>query len=436
MRNCTLRKRVVIGTTLSFLFALLFLSGCGSNYIGYGVVYWSPDERLVPNGSMLPILRQSSIEKSYTLEIDGHKEGWSTDEWRIGFFEKKDEALAEEGRYEPFIHLFAVSQRDRLAIRQEPDIDSERAYVLRLGQEMKIIDQENQQDSVGQYEGHWYKVLTDDGTMGYCFDHYLEAYDGRTGPSQKVSPELAFVKEALSRVYRPEYFREMRRSNKIVLERFSPRFGFFPDLAQQSIEMRLPSGNRTFSYESIEYTEGGSYVFTGSGLSVNFFGENAFAATFPVDGNNSSERFVFIPEDDITMAIENERQRRADEVLRFAEAEYPIQYRSSAYGTLKFHEDATFEWTGKQRLSPEVIPADSGDKGTFSFDYFLGSQVASKYDGVINLTFDQGQNLLFFYTLNESGLRLTTIDQRSVEKNIVQKVSFSPLVMAFFKEQE
>jgi hypothetical protein len=228
----------------------------------------------------------------------------------------------------------------------------------------------------------------------------------------------------------------MRRSNKIVLERFSPRFGFFPDLAQQSIEMRLPSGNRTFSYESIEYTEGGSYVFTGSGLSVNFFGENAFAATFPVDGNNSSERFVFIPEDDITMAIENERQRRADEVLRFAEAEYPIQYRSSAYGTLKFHEDATFEWTGKQRLSPEVIPADSGDKGTFSFDYFLGSQVASKYDGVINLTFDQGQNLLFFYTLNESGLRLTTIDQRSVEKNIVQKVSFSPLVMAFFKEQE
>jgi hypothetical protein len=434
MRYSNSRKTSNILRLLLPILALTILSSCGSKAIGYGVLYWSPDETAVAHGEIFPVLKSSTIAGTHTLEKEGFNEGWTIDSWRLAFFEKEEDAAAAGQAYQPYRHLFAVSQRDRLAVRDKPDPASGRAYVLKLGQVMKIIDKDENPASVGQYEGHWYRVLTEDGVTGYCFDHYLEIYDGREGPQQKISPELAFLKEAFTRVYYPEYFLSMIRNRQIVLDRFSPRFGFFPSLADKRIEIRLPSGSRVFEYETIEVSGSSSFVFSGSGLSVNFFGEKTFAAVFPVEGNNSSERFVSLTEEDISTAIETEKKRREEESLRFAGD--GTVYRSSAYGSLEFTEDGGFLWSGKERLVPDVIPAGTGDRGSFIFDHFLGAELSSSYDGVINLRFAGGTRVLFLYTLDESGLKMTTIDPRSVDKNIVQRVSFSPLVMVFARPPE
>ncbi len=416
------------------LLALTILSSCGSKPIGFGVLYWSPDDSAAAHGEIFPVLKSSTIAGTHTLEKEDFDEGWTIDSWRLAFFEKEEDAVAAKQAYQPYRHLLAVSQRDRLAVREEPDSGSERAYVLKLGQVMKVIGKDETPSTVGQYEGHWYRILTEDGVSGYCFDHYLEIYDEREGQQQKISPELAFLKEAFTRVYYPEYFQSMIRNRQIVLDRFSSRFGFFPSLADQRIEIRLPSGSRVFEYETIEVSGNNSFVFSGSGLSINFFGERTFAAVFPVDGNNSSERFISLTEEDINAAIEAERERRAEETLRFADE--GTVYRSSAYGTLELSEGGSFLWSGKERLIPDILPAGTGDRGTFIFDHFLGEELKSSYDGVINLRFGSGTGQLFLYTLDESGLKMTTIDPRSVEKNIVQRVSFSPLVMVFARPPE
>ncbi len=427
-------KKTNILILLLPILALTMLSSCGSRAIGYGVLYWSPDESAAAHGEIFPVLKSSSIAGTHTLEKEGFDEGWTIDSWRLAFFEKDEDAAEAAQAYQPYRHLFAVSQRDRLAVREEPDPSSGRAYVLKIGQVMKVIGRDEKPATVGQYEGYWYRVLTEDGVSGYCFDHYLEIYDGREGPQQKISPELAFLKEAFTRVYYPEYFQTMIRNRQIVLDRFSPRYGFFPSLADKRIEIKLPSGSRVFEYETIEVSGNNSFVFTGSGLSINFFGEKTFAAVFPVDGNNSSERFVSLTEEEIKAAMDAERERREEETLRFYGEE--TTYRSSAYGTLEFTEDGGFLWSGKERLIPDILPAGTGDRGTFVFDHFLGKELASVYDGVISLRFGGGTKQLFLYILDESGLKMTTIDPRSVENNIVQRVSFSPLVMVFSRPAE
>lgn len=430
-------SKIIYPVFLILLLSGVLLTSCGARPEGYGVLYWSPEEETEADtaGRVYPVLKSSSIDKTHTLERDGYPEGWTVDAWRLAFFEKEEEAAEEARRYEPYLHLFAISQQDRLAIREQPDLSAGRAYVLKLGQEMKVIGKLEEASTVGQYEGFWYKVLTGDGVSGYCFDHYLEIYDGREGPQQKVSPELAFLKEAFTRIYYPEYFREMIREQQVDLDRFSPRFGFYPSLAEQRIEMRLPSGTRVFEYETIEITANGSYVFAGSGLSVNFFGENSFAASFPVDGKNNSERFVFMAGEAVEAAVEAEKERRKEEVARFY-AEGNGSYRSSAYGSLAFTGEGAFTWEGKQRLVPDVLPEGTPDAGTVTFDHFLGTDLAGQYDGVLNLRFGGGRGVLFLYTLDDSALRLTTVDPSGVREKIVQKAPFSPLVMVFARSPQ
>lgn len=417
--------------TLLITFPFLFTS-CGEKAIGYGVFYWPPEDSSLEYGDILPVLKYSSIAESYSMQKEGAEEGWPVEEWRVAFFETEEEAMAEQRRFTQWQYLFAISQKDRLAIRSEAKLDAERVYVLRLGQSMKVIGRDDTPATVGQYEGYWYRVLTDDGVSGYCFDHYLEIYDVREGPAQKVSPELSFIKEAFSRKYHPEYFKDMLQKGQIVLGRFHPRYGFFPDLQDQRIEMVLPDLSRTFTYETIEVTGNGSYVFTGSGLSVNFFGDDLFAATYPVDGNNRSERFVFIEGETIERSIREEEERREELSLSFAED--GGVFTSSAYGTITFLENGTFTWTGKERLVPSILPAGSGDSGRFSFDHFLSRELGTSYDGVLRFRFSGGADRLLLYTLQDGVLRLSIGEMRDVKDFVVGRAPYSPLVMAFVKE--
>jgi hypothetical protein len=443
MRHIISRTRPFPIPGLILIIFLFLLSGCAKKPEGYGVVYWSSDEETVETGSMYPVLRISTISNTYVLDIEGFDEGLPVDSWRLAFFEKEEEAAAEKERYSAFQHLYAVNGRDRLAMRETPDIASSRVYVLRLGQELKVLERIEEKTSVGQHEGYWYRLLTEDGVTGYSFDQYLEVYDHREGPVQTVSPELTYILEAFARVYRPEYYREMIREDRVVLERFAPRFGFFPYPGENRLEVHLPGYSKIFTYQSIEPTGARSYVFTGSGLSLNFFGENSLAIAYLEEGRSVSERFTYISDERVNEAVERERQKREKETERFAgiredqaegERGENGNYRSSAYGTLTFLRDGTFRWEGKQRLVPELIPEGTGDTGRISFDHFPDSSLSDRYQGVVNFTFTRGPSVLFLYTLGDDGLRLTTIDPRSVEKRIVGKAAVSPLVMAFRPE--
>jgi hypothetical protein len=428
---------LTLGKGKMVLFAILIctfllLLSCGEKAIGYGVFYWPPEDSDFEYGDILPVLKYSSIAESYSLQREGESEGWGVEEWRIGFFEEEEKAIEEQKRFRQWQYSFAISQRDRLAIRSEADPDSERVYVLRFGQTMKVIGRDASPTTLGEYEGHWYRVLTEDGVSGYCFDHYLEIFDIREGPIQQVSPELTFIKEAFSKKYHPEYFKDMIRKNQIVLEQFTPRYGFFPDLQNKQIEMLLPNLSRTFNYETIEVTSNGNYVFTGSGLSVNFLGDEVFAAIYPVDGKTRSHRFIFLPEKAIEDRIASEKERRQELISTFTEDEGVFS--SSAYGLITFTDSGTFTWSGKERLIPDILPAHAGDSGRFSFDYFLGPELTDSYDGVLHIRFSSGVDRLFLYQFQDGVLRLWAGEMRNVKNNIVPQEPFSSLLMVFVKE--
>lgn len=427
------RQIRTLGSVLLGALLLSMLTACGNKAIGYAVLYWTPDEAKAENGASFPVLKRSSISETLRLETAEDPDGWAVDDWRMGFYEKQEAAQQEADRYQSFRHLAAISQKDRLAIRKEADLSSERVYVLRKGQQIKVLGKVEKTATVGQYQGYWYRVLTEDGVYGYCFDHYLEVFDLREGPKKKVSPELSFIQEAFARNYRPEAFLEMIQRRQVDLERFQTKYGLFPMLEEKQIRMELEDLSRVFSYDEIEVTSNGSYAFSGSGLTVNFFSDDSLAAVFPIEGKTNSERFRFISEEEFQKAISGEQKRRKELRIRFADG--GGLFAGSAYGSIQFDQNGRFSWTEKNRLIPEILPEGSSDEGTYHFDHFLSPQLRRSYDGVINLSFDSSrEHFIFLYQLDGNKLRLSTANERTIEDKIVKQPPYSPLVMAFTRD--
>ncbi|MFW5729274.1 MAG: hypothetical protein ACOCYG_06375, partial [Spirochaetota bacterium] len=135
---------------------------------------------------------------------------------------------------------------------------------------------------------------------------------------------------------------------------------------------------------------------------------------------------------DISSIIEEEKRRREQVYEEFLSRGNTLL--STAYGTIRLLEDREFEWEGYGRLVPSVVPENAGNRGSVLFSYFPAEAIENRFDGVVAFQFagqPSDEDIVFLYNFREDGLRLSRVEDRDIDDNVVERESISPLIMFF-----
>ncbi|MCK5672591.1 MAG: SH3 domain-containing protein, partial [Spirochaetales bacterium] len=159
----------VFRITAGLFIIILIFTSCSKKFLGYGTILWAPDEVLLSTGQNVTVISESELADVYLITNDSSNEPVQIDRWRVSFFEDQIQAEENSLAISKYKNIYARNLKDGLLIREEPDINSNRAYKMRKNQILKVYGRTADISTIGQYEGYWYKVITEDGVKGYCF---------------------------------------------------------------------------------------------------------------------------------------------------------------------------------------------------------------------------------------------------------------------------
>jgi predicted small secreted protein len=433
------RKRFLVTMTAAVLALLAFLlAGCNSRS-GWGVVLWSLSDEGLPGGTVVKVLTESHINNMYIIETGNGEKRLEVPMWRLRKFKWKSQALDYAAAFAPYAPYYATAQRDGLPLRDHPDSGAKQVYKLREGQVIKIIERVEGvavTSGSGPLSGDWYRVLTEDGTEGYCFSFTLTIFSEGDASTQanapagepSVDPDL---ERFFSAQWRPEYFHEMLASGRIDLDAFSPDFGLFVDRTAKTVSLKLPKSSVAFGYTDVSKLENGGYRFEGAQFIVYPKADGSILAEYSERGTQKTALFVPFVGEPIEI-IESEQARRS--VIFAAIIKKGDVLRSSSFGTLSLSPDGSFSWKGFDALRPAVVPAEAGETGKAEIRIYLDDSLKSAYDGALSFAFDGakgGAYVNFLYKLGATGIQFEFLPASCIEGITAMRRGDSPLVLFF-----
>ncbi|MDL2229317.1 SH3 domain-containing protein [Treponema sp. OttesenSCG-928-L16] len=437
---------------LVILSAAASLLSC-SRLLGYGVLLWATEDPSIPSGTVLPVYIRSNIDQVWVAGIpdeyrarESSMDKFEIPLWQMEFLGSRKKAEEWAASFAEYASAYAETLQDGLPIRKEPDNGAQRVYRLRQGQIIKILSESSGTAAISAtgdpLPGGWYKVLTEDGTTGYCFSYRLRMFEYSGGPlavtvveaETKEDPELERV---LSLSWSPEWYGTMVSSGRIDIEELSQHWGFFPGQDTGIAHLSLPDNEKLFSYTSIKAEGNRSWRFEGSSLQMSLRSDTVLTIQYTETGGApKTYHFVVLPVsvEDIIMQETERRNALIQAVYR----QGPV-FRSSNYGVLSFDEDGNFTWTGYNLLVPSIIPASASGKGKADMRLFLPSSMQSSYDGAFTLRFGgsggNGTDVNFLYTLDSQGLRIEYVPDNLINGSSVSGRASSPIVIYFFRSE-
>ena len=435
------------------LCGVILLTSC-TRTLGYGILFWASENPSVPSGTVLRVYIRSNINRVWVV---GTPREFRTPEQQMNRFEvpishlelvgSRRRALERAENFAPYALVYAETLQDGLPIRERPDNVSRRVYRLREGDVIKIIRPVNGQVVIGAtgepLPGRWYRVLTQDGTAGYCFSYRLRLFehtDGLLIASRDQGEQEAYdpdLERLLSRTWSPESFGAMVNTHRLNLNDLSQHWNFDPGLETGTARIRTADIDRTFSYTQIRSNGSRNWRFEGTTLQMTLRNENTLAVQFTEPGGMlRTFNFVALHRqvDDIIL---QETLRR--EALFRSIFEHGPEFTSNNFGTLTLAENGRFTWTGNMLLAPQVIPASALGSGSIDMSLFLSNPFAQQYSGAFRMYFDGVGGarfpVNFLYTLDPHGLRLEHAPQTSMDGLTVARRASSPLVIFFFRSE-
>lgn len=435
-----MKPRFSIGSALSLLAvsAALALSSC-SSHIGYGVINWSVPERNIVAGDVVPVFIKSNISKVYVVGVGNTRVELPL--WQLTLYKSKSKAKKAAAATADYRYQYATVKIDGLPVRSDPENTARQVYRLKLGQKVKIVSKgEGVPVLVGnsQLPGDWYSIMTDDGSVGWCFSYNLTLWDERDSPAGAAQATASGPDETLesllARAWYPDSYRAMIDANRIDLSKINPAWGFFPGNDSLVARIESASGVVTFPYTSIEKTPDGVYEFKGSSLRVQVRRRDSILVTYSdAAGMPQAQYFSAIGTDPASL-IAAETERRAAAVGSVRDA--GPNFQSGNYGALRFLADGKFLWSGYQLLSPTVIPQNAGSGGVASVECFVDESVGGEFDGVLSFRFESSPaRVSFLYDLTPKGLKLEFVSESNIKDSVVQARNLNPVVVFFTPEQ-
>ena len=420
---------------LLVLLLTLMSFGCGRRSIGYGVVLWSPEEQVVPTGSVVPVYEESRIKKTYIIASPTQKAPYEIQASRVQFFKSRKEAETFASSFEPVRYLYAISERRALPIREKPDRLSKQVYRLRQDELIKILQLGTEPSDENGLKGNWHKVLTEDGTVGYCFDYYLTLYDGKTSTklASNRDPSEERIALLLSTTWKPAYFQSMISSLRIDLERLKPEYGLFITLDPPLIRIQTPDIQREIPFTTLTAGTGNRFLVEGAAVSLSM-DPSARNLTITFQDRNEQRTLQFYAfSGDVEEIIQKEKERREKLYASFLEKGHLL--RSSGFGEITLKPDGTFQWVDFDRLIPLVLGNGVKGSGQIVFSTFQDLSLQGEYEGSITFLFEgssPGKNrATFLYKFTDGGVRFLHVPQTNIRENTIQRLPTTPLILFF-----
>jgi len=439
------------------------LAACPSR-LGWGILLWSLEEPPIPAGTVLPVYIKSNINKVWVV---GLPEGWhggksGMDKIEIPFsrFElvgSKRKANMRAQDFSKYALSYAENLQDGLPIRDVPDNNGRRIYRLKTGEIIKILSVAEGTPAIGTtgepLPGEWYKVLTEDGSTGYCFSYRLKLFEHSGGQlvastttvnEKAEDPELDIL---LSKTWSAEAYLTMINSRRINLEDMSRQWRFDPGQETGLARIFVSGIDNSYSYTSILPDGNRAWRFEGTNLSMQLRSETTLAVQF-LEGGGSTRTLLFVSlpvsVDDLILQETARRERLYNEIY----SQGPV-FTSNNYGTITFMEGAapgggvppagggSFSWRNYDLLVPRFIPEDIEGDGTILFDLFLASALEDRYDGAFTLRFTNTRVALYcMYSLDSEGFRIEIVPDSSIDDVTIARRGVSPMVLYFFRDTE
>ena len=438
---------------LTIILAAFLFSSCARR-LGYGVLLWSAEYPPVPSGTVLPVYIRSNINQVWVVGIprEFRTEGSRMDKFEVPLANlelagNRRRAVARAEDFATYALVYAETLQDGLPIRERPENTARRVYRLRQGEIIKILYRAEGTMPVGAtgepLAGEWFRVLTEDGTMGYCFSYRLRLFTHTEGSlaairGEQEQEEDPVLERILSRTWSPESYRTMINNRRIDLEELSRQWHFDPGQETGTARIFTRDLDVSFSYSRIRSTGTQSWRFEGTSLQMNLRSENTLAIQFTEpNGIFRTLIFVALPTsvDDIILQETLRRERQFRHIY-----EHGPVFASNHYGTIRFQPDGRFIWTDNTLLVPQIIPASVLDRGSTNMRLHLAGTMNDIHDGAFTLHFDgignPGISVNFMYSLDSQGLRIEHAPGTSMDGMTVVRRASSPLVIFFFRTEQ
>ena len=177
------------------LCAIFSFSSC-SRLMGYSVVLWSLPEQNLTDGMIVPVYIKSNITHTYVIGIPETDQKCEVPLWQISEPASKKDVKELAEKYIDYQRKYAKVKLDGLPIRYEPVNTARQVYRLREGEVLKVL-YKGQGSAVMSgktaLEGDWLRVLTNDGTAGWCFSYNLNVFDEREEQNDSSNDSQTFV---------------------------------------------------------------------------------------------------------------------------------------------------------------------------------------------------------------------------------------------------
>jgi hypothetical protein len=439
--NKELSKRYRLLVILSLLTIILF-SSC-SKREGWGVLLWSTEKPPIFSGTVLPVFIKSNINQVWVVGVPQSTEKLEIPISQLEFLGSRRKAIHWARKFSEYAHLYAENLQDGLPVRENTDNNAKRVYRLRTGEIIKILEKVNGNPPISTtgdpLPGDWYKVLTLDGTIGYCFSYRLKLFSHMDGPVRPdsvvkveniVDPDLDII---MTRTWSPEYYLAMINSNHVNINELEKKYHFDPGHDTGIAKIVVPEIEIEIPYTGITGDGERAWSFDGTNLQMNLRTNTTLAVTFQEsNGLRRTLIFVALPSE-IDDLITQEHARRDTQYLSIYN-QGPV-FTSNNYGTITFMHSGDFTWTGFDLLVPHTIPYDVKGEGEVKMDLLISSSFEDRYNGAFTFYFSNGTTAArFMYNLDDQGLRLEVLPDFAVDDVTVTRRASSPMVLYFYKD--
>jgi len=418
--------------------------------MGWGVLLWYIDDPEIPSGVLLPVQSRSNIEQAW---ITGIPEAYDTQDRQLAmvplphleYFRSKAAAEKYAETFAEYAVIYAEVMQDGLPIRDKPENNARRTYRLRLGEYIKILEKVEGVDAISTtgtpLEGDWFKVLTESGSVGFCFSLRLRMFEHGTSPlgEAPVEADTSGDKDlelVLSRIWYPESYRTMINSGNLDLDALSKNYSFTSGISTGRARINLEKGSAEFPYRRITKTGDRSWNFDGTSLNVILRSETTLEVEWEDENKaKQKESFVILPVS-VENIVNQEKERRQNKFQGLYNR--GPRFVSPNYGTMTLNAAGDFRWGGIEALHGELLPDTVLGSGVLDLEYNLTGDMAERYTGAMALRFDRASGgrltCVFIYTLDHQGLRLEFIPADLVSNRNVGRRSPSPFVIYFSTE--
>ncbi len=418
------------------LLSLIFTS-CSDKIMGYSVVLWTNPELQIKSGDIVPVYIKSNISHVYVIGTEnGEKAELAL--WQLTEPVKKGKIKSVAARYSENAATYASVKLDGLPCRAEPVNTAKQVYRLRKGEVIKILYKgKGQAPMAGKtaLEGDWYRILTDDGTLGWCFSYNLNLYETDEKGQPVGGVELVEEEEDDGRwttiaasVWYPDYFRTMIDGGNIDLGLIHPLYKFTIDEEGKKVSLNTASIHESWDYDGFTKTDEFEYTLNGIPLKIIYRRANYIVLRYTdSSGKPQDLNFVTIAEN-ISDIVNAEKERRSQAYMQIW-SHGPI-FSSSSYGKIDFNEDGSFKWTGFKLLVPSIIDAGTKSTGSAQVKYSLSKELAASYDGVLTMKFDGMNNEVnFLYKLESGALRMEDTTGANFNGSQITSRGVSPVII-------